>query len=92
MNELNKLYNENHLATFSMAVSHLLDVGFRRMEKVTDEDIEEDVEGNGLMTKEFVQDLMRLARDIAKACESPIDIIRFCQKKKVFDVSNIKFE
>lgn len=91
MDELNKLYNENRLDVFSMAVCNLLDYGFRQMESVTDENIEAQKE-NGLMTKEFVQDLVRLSRDIARACNNPIDIIRFCQKKKVFDVSDIKFK
>ena len=73
------------LPMFVMSVSYLLDYGFRRVAEITDEDIEQ-FEENGLMTKEYVQDLVRTAREIARECKNnPIEIIQFCQVEGVFD-------
>lgn len=81
---LEELYNNNRLDVFVMAVTHLLEVGFRTALQVTDERIVV-MEGNQLMTAEFCQELMRLARDIARACDNPIDIIQFCSYKGIFE-------
>lgn len=81
---MNKIYREN-TEVFAMAVANLLDIGFRTINEVTDEDIET-LEGNGLMTKEFVQTLMRVSREIAKECgNNVIEIIQFCQVENIFD-------
>ena len=88
---LKKLYDETNRATFSMAVSHLIDIGFRAAKEITDEDIEE-IEGNGLMTKEFVQDLIRITKEIAVTCESPAELVQFCQVVELFDVKWYKGE
>ena len=86
---MKKIYLSNQVM-FCMAVANLLDMGFRRIENLTDEDIAK-VEGNGFMTKDFAQDLMRMSRDIARECGNDvIEIIQFCQKAKVFDTKFYK--
>lgn len=83
--ELKKIYDENRLDIFAMAVTHLLDIGFRRAQKITDEEIE-NMEGNGLMTADFCKALVKLTREIALTCGNDcVAIIQFCQKEKVFD-------
>jgi len=86
---MKKIYLSNQ-TVFAMAVANLLDIGFVEAENITDEEID-NMEGNGLMTKEFVQDLMRMTRDIARECgNNVIEIIQFCQKEKVFDTKFYK--
>lgn len=83
-NGMMKIYREN-TGTFAMAVAHLLDIGFRNASKITDEQIE-NLEENGLMTKKFVQDLVRVSREIAKECGNDVvEIIQFCAAEKIFD-------
>lgn len=75
---------------FQMVVTYLFDVGFRNVMQITDEDIDE-LEENGIMTKEFVQDLVRTAREVANICEGqPINLVMFCMKEKLFDVKNLE--
>ena len=82
--EVKKIYNEYRLDYFVMAISYLMDIGFRNAKEITNKDIEE-AEGNGLMTKEFVGVLMKLTRDIANACE-PSELIQLCQVVEPFAV------
>lgn len=84
-NKLNKIYKETRFDMFVMAVSYLTDVGYRTVISLSDEDIDE-LEENGLMTKEFVQDLVRKAREIARSLDNPTEIIQFCQVKEIFDI------
>lgn len=83
--KLKAIYNRERLDVFSMAVSHLLDIGFRHAEKITDDEIEQ-MKGNGLMTQDFVQYLVKLSREIAQNCDNPVEIIQFCQAEEVFDI------
>ena len=85
---LEKIYNNSRLDVFAMAVSHLMDIGFRTAMDITDEDIEA-LDGNGLMTKSFVQALVSLSRDIALACSSPTELIVLCNKYEIFDSGTI---
>ena len=82
--ELKKIYDKTRLDVFSMAITHLIDIGFRKAKEITDDDIEK-LEENGLMTKEFVQDIVTLARDIAKVCDNPSELFQFCQSENIFD-------
>lgn len=87
---MTKIYEETPTIVYNMAVSYLLDKGFRYVGQITDEDIE-NLEENGLMTKEFVQDLVRTARNIARECgNNALELIQFCQKKRVFDTKFYK--
>lgn len=82
--ELDNLYYKSGWM-FPMAVSHLLDIGFRAAQQITEKDIEE-LEGNGLMTKEFVQDLVRTSKEIAEICNyEPTKLVMYCSVKELFD-------
>lgn len=89
--ELKKIYDESgHIALFSMAVSYLIDKGSRFTSQITDEDIES-LEGNGLMTKEFEQNLVRTARKLAQAIkQNPVALIQFCDVEEIFDTTWFK--
>lgn len=82
--EVKKIYEANRLDYFIMGISYLMDIGFRNAQEITDKDIEE-AEGNGLMTKGFVKELMKMARDIANACE-PSELVQLCQVVEPFGV------
>jgi len=85
-NKLKAIYDKTRLDVFSMAVAHLLDIGFRQAEKITDDDIAK-MEGNGLMTQSFVQTLVKLSREIAQSCDNnPVELIQFCMTEEVFDI------
>ena len=83
--KLKEIYRRERLDVLSMAVAHLLDIGFRNAEKITDDDIAK-LEGNGLMTQAFVQYLVRLSKEIAEACDNPVEMIQFCMAEEVFDI------
>ena len=87
-NDIKRIYNRERLDIFGMATAHLLDLGWRTTEAITDEDIDA-MEGNGLMTKEFCQHLTRLAREIATTV-NPTEFIQFCQVEKLFDTRGYK--
>lgn len=79
-----KIYRKNP-SIFPMATGYLTDKGFEFVKQITDEDIEE-LEGNGLMTEEFVKDLVQTAREIVEASDnSSVEIIQFCAAEKIFD-------
>ena len=86
--DIKEIYDHTDLAVFSMATTQLMIMGWNKAEKLTDEEIAEQ-EGNGLMTQEFVQDLLRLARKVAKTC-SPVEFIQFCQVEKLYDTKGYK--
>lgn len=79
-----KVYRRNP-SIFPIAAGYLVDKGFEFVKQITDKDIEE-LEGNGLMTEEFVQDLVQTARDITEASDnSSVEIIQFCAAEEIFD-------
>ncbi len=87
---MKKIYESVHPVMFNAAIAYIMDEGFNTIEKLTDEDIES-FEGNALMTKDFVQGIVRTAREIVKECnDNPIEIIQFCQKKRIFDTKYYK--
>ena len=57
-------------------VTHILGMGWDKLEFVTEEDILK-VEGNGLMTKEFCQALVRASVRICKECDMFEDFLPF---------------
>lgn len=70
-------------------ISYIMDKGMSNVKKVTDEQIKK-LEGNGLMTQDFVQLLVRCARRICNECEW-IELIEFirlhlCCTPTVYDV------
>lgn len=87
---MKRMYDKAHPAMWTMAVAYLLSNGFETVEQITDEEIAT-VKENGLMTQEFAQDLVRLARDMAKECGSNVvELIQFCEIEKPFDTKFYK--
>lgn len=86
--DIKAIYDRERLDVFSMAVAHLMDIGWREAEEMTDEDISA-VEGNGLMTQGFCQHLCKLAREIATTV-SAVEFIQFCQVEKLYDTKGYK--
>lgn len=85
--ELKKIYDNNRLDVFVMAVGNLLDKGYDTVIKITDDDISKiKMSENSLMTTGFAQALTKLTRDIANNCDSVVEIIQFCAKEKIFDI------
>ena len=80
---MKKIYKK-YQHVFPMAVAHILNIGFRNAEKITDDTIE-NCEGNGLMTKEFVEDILRATKEIVNECDNLTEIIQFCAVEEVFD-------
>lgn len=88
-NELKDLYYKNSML-FIMAVSNLLDIGFRNAREITDDDITE-AKGNAMMTDDFVRDLLRVTREIARICGNDVcAVIQFCMVEKIFDTKWFK--
>ena len=81
--ELEKIYEMERLDFFVMAVNHLCDIGLRMSRKITDEDIENQ-KGNGLMTKEFCQELLKTTRDIANAIDGPYELLSFMSQEDIY--------
>ena len=86
--EMMEVYQKTRKDVFAMAVAYLLDKGFDMMMDIEEDDIVT-MEGNGLMTAEFVQDLVRTAKRIADATATctgydPIELIQFCMTVPVF--------
>lgn len=85
-NNIREIYLSNQ-PMFSMAVAYLLDVGFRNVRRLTEADIDA-MEGNGLMTADYVRDMVNMAREIADECGNDVvEIIQFCQAEDVFDAA-----
>lgn len=80
--ELKKIYRETRVDYFNMAICHLMNIGFLNAEKITDEEIAS-VEGNGLMTKEFCEWIMKTAREIAKV-SNLVELIQLCMAEDIY--------
>lgn len=73
---------------YVMVLSYILDKGVSRIKCITDEEIDE-LEENGLMTKDFIQILVRTARKVCMQCDQS-DIVRlfkaeWCCGGEVYD-------
>lgn len=79
---------------YVMIISYILDKGQSMISQITDEQID-NLEDNGLMTKEFVQALVRAAREVVRNCQQD-DIIRlikaeWCCAGEVYDPDKDQF-
>lgn len=79
---------------YVMILSYILDKGQSMIMKIEDSDIDA-LEGNGLMTKEFVQNLVRAAREVVRNCDQS-DIVRlfkaeWCCAGEVYDPDKDQF-
>lgn len=70
-------------------VTHILGVGWDKLEKVTEKEILE-VEGNGLMTQDFCQALIRTAVRICKECNIFDDFLPFIVNYLYVDKAKMK--
>lgn len=81
---LKEIYDERPKDIFSMAMAHIVDKWFNNIKGISDEEINK-YEGNLYMTAEFVQELVKLAREIVRTADNPTEIIQFCQAVDLFD-------
>jgi hypothetical protein len=70
-------------------VTYILDNGWEDLKEVTEEDILK-VEGNGLMTKEFCQALVRASVRICKECDTFDDFLPFIVNYLYVDKAKMK--
>ena len=73
---------------FVMAISYILSKGIDKIIDLTDDEISS-IPGNGFMTDDFCQELVRTAREITHIAEG-VQIIQFCQIDDTFDVKPYK--
>ncbi len=81
-------YREAKGIPYVMILSYILDKGCNFIKEITDEQID-NLDGNVMMTKEFVQSLVRAAREVVLNCEQS-DIVRlfkaeWCCSGEVYD-------
>lgn len=79
---------------YVMIISYILDKGQSVIAEITDEEISV-LEGNGLMTADFVKGLVRAARAVVKECDQN-DIVRlikaeWCCAGEVYDPDKDQF-
>ena len=82
--DLKAIYDNTRIDIFAMAITYVVDIGWRNAKKLTDKEIA-DMQGNGLMTQAFVQMLMKSAREIANTVENPTEIIQFCDAMNIYE-------
>ena len=86
--DLKAIYDRERLEMFASAITYLLDVGFRNVTQITDEQISK-IKDAGWATADFQQAIVRIAREIAVACGNDVvEIIMFCMVHNIFDVTN----
>lgn len=84
LNEIYKREISAHLYhTFNLAIEYLLDIGFVKAFELTDEDIN-NLKGKGSRSQDFIQYIAKLSREIARSCNSSVEIIQFCQAENLF--------
>lgn len=79
---------------YVMIISYILDKGQSVIAEITDEEISA-LEGNGLMTADFVKGLVKAARAVVKECDQN-DIVRlikaeWCCAGEVYDPDKDQF-
>lgn len=84
--DLVAIYENNRIDMLAMALSYIMDKGWSNVKELTDEEIDS-FEGNGLMTKGFVQGLCRLAKEICDASDNPTELYQFCDSVGVYETT-----
>lgn len=79
---------------YVMILSYILDKGEATIRQIEDEDID-GLDGNGLMTADFVKGLVRAAREVVLNCDQD-DIVRlfkaeWCCSGEVYDPDKDQF-
>jgi len=87
--EMYEVYKRNP-SVFPLAAAYLADKGFSLVKSLTDDDVAS-LKGNGMMTQEFIQDMVQTARDIVVASgNNAVEIIQFCAAEEIFDTRYYK--
>jgi hypothetical protein len=66
------------------ACTYFFDIGYAQAKELTVDDVQA-AKGNGLMTKEFEQELIQTTREISAVVESGIDLVQFCAIDDTYD-------
>jgi len=79
---------------YVMIISYIIDKGQATISQIEDEDIDT-LEGNGLMTADFVKGLVRAARAVVRECDQN-DIVRlikaeWCCAGEIYDPDKDQF-
>jgi hypothetical protein len=81
--KLDSILNESNLPYFLMAVSHLMDVGYRHMTeenvKETIEEINKKDDTGAIMTNDFMVFMVETAYKISQAA-NPLELAKFASK------------
>ncbi len=83
--KLLKIKQKCRVDFFAMALAYFFDIGYSQAKALTNEEIS-NTQGNGFMTKDFCENLMRTAREIAETAENAIDVVMFCMAEDIFDI------
>jgi glutamate racemase len=83
--KLRKIKNTTRLDFFVMACTHFFNIGYEQAKEITDKDINA-AQSNGLMTKEYVQELMRCTKTIANTIDNAVELVQFCQAEDIYDI------
>lgn len=82
--KLKKIKDSMRIDRLSMALTYICDVGYRHVISMTEDDIQF-MQGNGLMTKEYVQAICHTAKDICDIVENPTEIFQFCDAIGIYE-------
>ena len=81
--KLKNIYKGINEVGFNMAVTFLMDNGYKEVEKWTDEAIAE-AEVPELFAEGFYRNILKTTRKIAESC-TPIELIQFCMTDTCLD-------
>lgn len=84
--DLKKIYDDTRLDILAMALTYIMDKGWSNVKEFDDKEIDK-LDGNGLMTKGFVQALVKLARDLCNASENPTELFQFADSVGVYETT-----
>ena len=91
MERLNKLWKEQGPYGL-MAITYLLEIGFRKASKLTDKEIQkvkDETPDNSILSGDFNEWIMQTARDIANEV-TEVQLLQWVQVNKPYDTKGIK--
>lgn len=68
----------------SMLFAYIFDIGFQNAKEFTSKDIES-CEDRGVLTRDFQQWLIRLAKEICNAVDSPVTLVQYCMAEDIYE-------
>lgn len=84
-NNLLKIKSSCRIDYFCMVCSYFFDIGYQGAKSISDKDIE-NVQANGMFSKDFNEWLMKTAKEIADTISSAIELVQFCMAEDIFDI------